>query len=38
MLALQTVVFHPRCGGRVPDKDCIVQTQRRNEVSPALAF
>ena len=24
--------------GVVPDKDCIVQTQRRNEVSPALAF
>ena len=24
--------------GVVPDKDCVVQTQRRNEISPALAF
>ena len=24
--------------GVVPDRECIVQTQRRNEVSPALAF
>ena len=24
--------------GVVPEKDCIVQAQRRNEISPALTF
>ena len=38
MLALQTVFSTLGAAGVVPDKDCIVQTQRRNEVSPALAF
>ena len=38
MLALQTVFSTLGTAGVVPDKDCIVQTQRRNEVSPALAF
>ena len=38
MLALQTVFSTLGTAGVMPDKDCIVQTQRRNEVSPALAF
>ena len=38
MLALQTVFSPLGAAGVVPDKDCVVQTQRRNEVSPALAF
>ena len=37
-LALQTVFTTLGAAGAVPDKDCIVQTQRRNEISPALEF
>ena len=37
-LALQTVFSTLGAAGVVPDKDCVVQTQRRNEISPALAF
>ena len=37
-LALQTVFSTLGTAGVVPDKDCVVQTQRRNEISPALAF
>ena len=37
-LALQTVFSTLGAAGVVPDRECIVQTQRRNEVSPALAF
>ena len=37
-LALQTVFTTLGAAGVVPEKDCIVQTQRRNEVSPALEF
>ena len=38
MLALQTVFNTLGAAGVVPEKDCIVQTQRRNEVSPVLEF
>lgn len=38
MLALQTVFATLGAAGVVPDKDCVVQTQRRNEVSPVLEF
>lgn len=38
MLALQTVFTTLGAADVVPDKDCIVQTQRRNEVSPPLEF
>lgn len=38
MLALQTVFATLGAAGVVPDHDCIVQTQRRNEVSPPLEF
>ncbi len=37
-LALQTVFSTLGAAGVVPDKDCIVQAQRRNEVSPVLEF
>ncbi|MFR9067869.1 MAG: hypothetical protein ACLVJH_14340 [Faecalibacterium prausnitzii] len=37
-LALQTVFTTLGAAGVVPEKDCIVQAQRRNEVSPALEF
>lgn len=37
-LALQTVFTTFGAAGVVPDRDCIVQTQRRNEISPALEF
>ena len=37
-LALQTVFTTFGAGGAVPGKDCIVQAQRRSEVSPALEF
>lgn len=37
-LALQTVFTTFGAAGAVPGKDCVVQTQRRNEVSPALEF
>ena len=37
-LALQTVFNTLGAAGVVPEKDCIVQAQRRNEVSPALEF
>lgn len=37
-LALQTVFSTLGAAGVVPDKDCVVQTQRRNEVSPPLEF
>ena len=37
-LALQTVFTTLGAAGAVPDKDCIVQAQRRNEISPALEF
>lgn len=37
-LALQTVFSTLGAAGVVPDKDCVVQTQRRNEISPALEF
>ena len=37
-LALQTVFTTLGAAGAVPGKDCIVQTQRRNEISPALEF
>ena len=37
-LALQSVFSTLGAAGVVPDKDCIVQTQRRCEVSPALEF
>lgn len=37
-LALQTVFTTLGAAGAVPGKDCIVQTQRRNEVSPTLEF
>ena len=37
-LALQTVFNTLGAAGVVPDKDCIVQAQRRNEVSPVLEF
>ena len=36
--ALQTVFNTLGAAGVVPEKDCIVQTQRRSEVSPALHF
>ena len=35
---MQTVFNTLGAAGVVPDKDCIVQAQRRNEVSPALEF
>lgn len=38
MLALQTVFTTFGAAGVVPEKDCIVQIQRRNEVSPVLEF
>lgn len=38
MLALQSVFTTLGAAGVVPDKDCVVQTQRRNEVSPVLEF
>lgn len=38
MLALQAVFMALGAAGVVPDKDCVVQTQRRNEVSPVLEF
>ncbi len=37
-LALQTVFSTLGAADVVPDKDCIVQTQRRNEISPPLTF
>ena len=37
-LALQTVFATLGAADAVPEKDCIVQAQRRNEVSPALEF
>ena len=37
-LALQTVFNTLSAAGVVPDRDCIVQAQRRSEVSPALEF
>ena len=37
-LALQTVFTTFGAAGVVPDRDCIVQTQRRNEIRPALEF
>jgi phosphoribosyl 1,2-cyclic phosphodiesterase len=37
-LALQTVFTTLAVAGVIPDKDCIVQAQRRNEVSPTLEF
>ena len=37
-LALQTVFATFGAGGVVPGRDCIVQTQRRSEVSPTLEF
>ena len=37
-LALQTVFNTLGVAGVVPEKDCIVQAQRRNEVSPVLEF
>lgn len=37
-LALQTVFTTFGAGGVVPGRDCIVQAQRRSEVSPALEF
>lgn len=37
-LALQTVFTTFGAAGAVPDKDCIVQTQRRSEISPGLEF
>ena len=37
-LALQTVFTTLGAAGVVPEKDCIVQAQRRNEISPALEF
>ena len=37
-LALQTVFNTLGAAGVVPDRDCIVQAQRRSEVSPALEF
>ena len=36
--ALQTVFNTLGAAGVVPDKDCVVQTQRRSEVSPVLQF
>ena len=38
MLALQTVFNTFGAAGVIPEKDCVVQTQRRNEVSPVLEF
>ena len=38
MLALQTVFNTFAAAGVVPDKDCVVQAQRRSEVSPVLYF
>ena len=38
VLALQTVFTTFGAGGVVPDRDCVVQAQRRSEVSPALEF
>ena len=38
MLALQTVFNTLGAAGVVPEKDCVVQAQRRNEVSPVLEF
>lgn len=37
-LALQTVFTTLAAAGVVPEPDCIVQAQRRNEISPALEF
>ena len=37
-LALQTVFNTLGAAGVVPDKDCVVQAQRRNEISPVLEF
>ncbi len=37
-LALQTVFTTLGAAGVVPEKDCIVQVQRRSEVSPVLEF
>lgn len=37
-LALQTVFTTLGAADVVPDKDCIVQAQRRNEISPPLEF
>ena len=37
-LALQTVFNTLGAAGVVPEKDCIVQAQRRNEISPVLEF
>ncbi len=36
--ALQTVFNTLAVAGVVPEKDCVVQTQRRSEVSPVLQF
>ena len=36
--ALETVFTTLAAAGVVPDADCIVQAQRRNEVSPVLTF
>ncbi|MGN0706489.1 MAG: MBL fold metallo-hydrolase [Faecalibacterium sp.] len=38
LCALQTVFSTLGAADVVPDKDCIVQAQRRNEVSPVLEF
>ena len=37
-LALQTVFTTLGAGSVVPGKDCVVQAQRRSEISPALEF
>ena len=37
-LALQTMFNTLGAAGVVPEKDCIVQAQRRNEISPTLTF
>ena len=38
MLTLQTVFNTLAAAGVVPEKDCVVQTQRRHHVSPVLEF
>jgi len=38
LLALQTVFNTFAAAGVVPDPDCVVQTQRRSEISPVLRF
>lgn len=37
-LALRSVFNTLGAAGIIPDSDCVVQAQRRNEISPALAF